>query len=195
MRIVAGIYRGRRLEEPRGRDVTRPTSDRVREACASALDAALPHGIEGACVLDAFAGSGAFGLEMLSRGASHAAFFDVDRAAAALVRRNVELLGVPPVHASVVNGDVLARAASGRMPGAPYNVVLLDPPYALGCEPAARLLTLLAAGGMLASGAVALFERSSTTEALAVEGFAPLREKRYGKTAVDILTYEDQPCA
>ena len=79
MRIVAGMWRGRRIEEPRGREVTRPTTDRVREACASVLDSALDEGIAGARVLDAFAGSGALGIEMLSRGALHATFFDIDR--------------------------------------------------------------------------------------------------------------------
>ena len=68
MRIVAGVWRGRRIEEPRGREVTRPTTDRVREACASVLDSALDEGIDGARVLDAFAGSGALGIEMLARG-------------------------------------------------------------------------------------------------------------------------------
>ena len=81
MRIVAGQWRGRPIESPRGREVSRPTTDRVREAIASMLESALAEGIEGARVLDAFAGSGALGLEMLSRGAGHATFFDADRGA------------------------------------------------------------------------------------------------------------------
>ena len=89
MRIVSGEWRGRKLGEPQGRDVTRPTTDRVREACASMVESALEDGIAGARVLDAFAGSGALGIEMLSRGAAWATFFDIDRRAAALVERNL----------------------------------------------------------------------------------------------------------
>ena len=74
MRIISGQWRGRKIAEPQGRDVTRPTTDRVREAMASMVDSSLPQGIEGARVLDAFAGSGALGIEMLSRGAAFAAF-------------------------------------------------------------------------------------------------------------------------
>ena len=85
MRIIAGDWRGRKLAEPKGRETTRPTTDRVREACASMIDSALETGIEGSCVLDAFAGSGAMGIEMLSRGADRAVFFDVDRGAAQLL--------------------------------------------------------------------------------------------------------------
>ena len=72
MRIVGGEWRGRPIDSPKGRDVSRPTTDRVREAIASMLESALPEGIEGSRVLDAFAGSGALGLEVLSRGAEHA---------------------------------------------------------------------------------------------------------------------------
>ena len=145
MRIVAGTWRGRRIEEPRGREVTRPTTDRVREACASVLDSALDEGIGGARVLDAFAGSGALGIEMLSRGALHATFFDIDRQAALLVRRNLEGLKAERSSYRVVTGDVLAAASRGRVPGGPFDAVLIDPPYALGPEPAEALLEALAA--------------------------------------------------
>ena len=85
MRIVGGEWRGRPIESPRGRDISRPTTDRVREAIASMLESALDGGVEGSRVLDAFAGSGALGLELLSRGASQVTFFDLDRGASALV--------------------------------------------------------------------------------------------------------------
>lgn len=96
MRIVGGEWRGRLIDSPKGRDVSRPTTDRVREAIASMLESALPEGIEGSHVLDAFAGSGALGLEVLSRGAEHAVFFDLDRSAAALVKRNLAKLSCAP---------------------------------------------------------------------------------------------------
>lgn len=190
MRIIAGKWRGRIVQAPEGREVTRPTTDRVREACASAIESALEEGIEGARVLDAFAGSGSFGLEMLSRGAAHATFFEIDRRVAQLIRKNLSALKASPAEAQLVNGDVLAAATRGRVPGGPFSLVLIDPPYALGTAPAEELLTGLAQNGLLASSAVALFERAATTPRLAVEGFESLREKRYGKTMVDILRYD-----
>ena len=190
MRIVGGQWRGQKLEEPRGEDVTRPTADRVREACASIYDSNLPNGIAGTSVLDAFAGSGAMGLELLSRGAAHALFFDIDRGAAALVRRNAEHLRCPRERYRVTCGDVLTAAARGRLDGAPFDAVFIDPPYALGTEPAEELLGSLSASGQLAPDAVVLFERSaSRTPELSVPGFELLREKRYGGTAVDVLVW------
>lgn len=189
MRVIAGEWRGRRLSEPRGRDVTRPTTDRVREACASMAESALPEGIEGARVLDAFAGSGALGIEMLSRGAAWATFFDVDRQAAALVGRNLEALGCARARYRVVAGDVLALAERGRVPGAPFDLVLLDPPYAMGAVAAGVLLASLADDGMLAPGAVVLFEHAAGDAGVELEGFELLREKRYGSVAVDVLRH------
>ena len=117
MRIVGGEWRGRPIDSPKGRDVSRPTTDRVREAIASMLESALSEGIEGSRVLDAFAGSGALGLEVLSRGAEHAVFFDLDRSAAALVKRNLAKLSCAPARFQVMCGDVIASARRGRVPG------------------------------------------------------------------------------
>ena len=86
MRIVGGTWRGRRIEEPRGREVTRPTTDRVREACASIAESALAEGIEGACVLDAGAGAGAMGIEMRSRGAASCGSYSVTAAVRSGIR-------------------------------------------------------------------------------------------------------------
>lgn len=193
MRVIAGEWRGRRLAEPRGREVTRPTTDRVREACASMVDSALPGGIEGARVLDAFAGSGALGIEMLSRGASFASFFDIDRSAAALVRRNLEGVGCGRERYRVSCADVLTAAGRGRVAGAPFDLVLVDAPYALGPEPARELLEALAASGALAPGAVALVERASSQGGARPAGFAVEREKRYGLTSVDLLRLAPSP--
>lgn len=190
MRIVGGEWRGRPIDSPKGRDVSRPTTDRVREAMASMIESALDGGIEGARVLDAFAGSGALGLEMLSRGACHASFFDLDRRAAALVKQNLSKLSCNPKRFQVICGDVVQSAKRGRVPGAPFDLVLIDPPYALGAQPAEELLAALAERDMLAQGAVALFERTSSTPALAVSGFIHLKEKRYGQTCVDLLRKE-----
>lgn len=187
MRIVGGEWRGRPIESPKGRDVSRPTTDRVREAIASMLDSALDGGIEGSRVLDAFAGSGALGLEMLSRGADHATFFDVDRGAVALVKRNLDKLGCAHGRFQVLGGDVIRSASRGRVPGAPFDVVLIDPPYALGVQPAVDLIEALVRHDALKSGAVVLFERVATTSALTLEGFESMKEKRYGQTRIDVL--------
>lgn len=191
MRVISGEWRGRRLAEPQGRDVTRPTTDRVREACVSMAESALEGGIEGARVLDAFAGSGAMGIEMLSRGASWATFFDIDRQAAALVGKNLETVRCGRARYRVVTGDVLLSAERGRVPGGPFDLVLLDPPYAFGAEPAEKLLQGLAESGLLAPGAVAIFEHAAAGEGAHPAGFEILREKRYGITAVDVLRYTE----
>ncbi len=192
MRIVGGTWRGRRLFEPRGADVTRPTTDRVREACASMLEAARDEGIAGASVLDAFGGSGAMGLELLSRGAARAAFFDCDRAAAALIRRNIEHLGAGGA-ARVQAADVFARARCGLLPGAPYDIVVLDPPYAFAAERLEALLADLAGRGALAAGCLVLAEHAAEASGPRPAGFSVLREKRYGITAVDLLGYDGVP--
>lgn len=189
MRIVGGVWRGRAIEAPKGREVSRPTTDRVREAVASVVESALHGGIEGARVLDAFAGTGALGLEMLSRGAAHASFFDIDRRAVALVKRNLASLYCESSRFQVCCGDSVLFARRGRMPGSPYDVVLIDPPYALGTEPAEELLASLDRNGFLSNGAVALFERVQSTPSLIVPGFEYLREKRYGQTCIDVLRY------
>lgn len=187
MRIVAGQWRGRRLSEPSGRDVTRPTTDRVREAMASMVTSARDDGIDGARVLDAFAGSGALGIEMLSRGAAFASFYDRDRKAAALVRSNLESLDCPRDLYRVTCGDVIACAARGRIVGAPFDLVFIDAPYALGAEPACDLLEALARRGLLSPFALAIAEHAAGDAGPRPEGFSVVREKRYGSTAVDLL--------
>jgi 16S rRNA (guanine966-N2)-methyltransferase len=131
LRIVAGELRGRRLSGPPGR-ATRPTSDRVREAIFSIVGT-----VEGARVLDLYAGSGALGLEAVSRGAAEATFVDDDPRAVATVRRNLEALGLT---AGVHRRDALAflHSAAG-----PYDLVLCDPPYSCAArlgEPLSRAL-------------------------------------------------------
>lgn len=187
MRIIGGDWRGRKIEEPRGRDVTRPTTDRVREACASMVLSALDFELDGIRVLDAFGGSGALGIEMLSRGAGSLTTFEIDRNASRLIQRNLETLCPDRRRWRVVTGDVLASASRGRLPGGPFDLVLLDPPYRFGAEPVERLLENLAAHDLLAAGALALFEHSSEAPGAHPAGFETLREKRYGITSVNLL--------
>ena len=129
-----GVYGGRRLVAPAG-DATRPTSDRVREALFSVLGAS----VEGARVLDLFAGSGALGIEALSRGAAHATFVDDDERAAAAIRRNVEAVGAGE-EATVRRRDALAYLEAHE---GPFDLVLIDPPYSSAPRMGERLSRLL----------------------------------------------------
>lgn len=126
MRVVAGELRGRRLVAPTG-VTTRPTSDRVRQATFNALESA--GAVDGAAVLDLFAGSGALGIEALSRGAERATFVERDRHALAALRANLAACGLGRDRAEVVVGDGVGLVAGGRLAG-PWDLALLDPPYA-----------------------------------------------------------------
>ena len=174
MRIIAGVARGRRLVAPVGETV-RPTADRVREALFSSLAPLLL----GARVLDAFAGSGALGLEARSRGAVHVTLVEQDRRALVALRRNVDTLALGGT--DVLAGDVLRMAATGRIAGAPFDLVLLDPPYALEEERLARLLADLVPS--LAAGATVVVERAASAPAPGWPAdLRPVSERRYGST-------------
>ncbi len=152
LRIIAGAWRGRRLQAPEGL-ATRPTAERLRQAVFDMLMHAPWGGhalLEGASVLDAFAGTGALGLEALSRGAAHASFIEHDPAAAANLRINVAACGAQP-RARIVLGDVLKPP-----PGASQTLVFLDPPYAQALLPPAA--EALRRTGWIASGTVIIAE-------------------------------------
>ena len=140
-------------------------------------------------VLDAFGGSGALGIEMLSRGARSLTTFDIDRNAARLITKNIESLCRDRSRWRVVTGDVLASASRGRVPGGPFDLVLLDPPYAFGAEPVEELLLNLVQQGLLTPGAFALFEHAAADAGAHPAGFETVREKRYGITSVDLLRW------
>jgi 16S rRNA (guanine966-N2)-methyltransferase len=172
LRIVAGAWGGRRLQAPPGR-ATRPTGDRVREALFSILG---PR-VDGARVLDLFAGSGALGLEALSRGAAAATFVDTAPAAITAVRANAEALGAV---ADVQRGDARAylRTASARH--RQYDLVFLDPPYRMAGRLGSELSAALPA--VLAPGALVVVE-SDRRAPLALD--LPLEdERRYGDTLI-----------
>lgn len=184
LRIVAGEFGGRLIECPQA--VSRPTTDRVREALFSALVSAMG-GFVGITVCDAFAGSGALGLEALSRGAACAQLFDADAGAVQCVKRNVAALGVD-ARAQVARADVLATGIAGT--AAPYGLVLLDPPYATKAERVGALLERAAEAGQLADGCLVAYERASDGPPLPeLAGFTVIKQKRYGKTAVDLVRY------
>jgi 16S rRNA (guanine966-N2)-methyltransferase len=174
MRVVAGAYGGRRISAPPGAG-TRPTSDRVREALFSILGAR----VDGARVLDLFAGSGALGIEALSRGAGSAEFVDAHPLAVRVVRGNLARLGA---EARVHRSDALQWLRAASRAGAQYDLVFLDPPYRL----AERLGSGLADGlpAVLAPGAVVVAE--SDRRAPLALGLPLQDERRYGDTLIRI---------
>lgn len=186
MRIVGGRWGGRRIEAPAGRG-TRPTTERAREAVASMILSAAELDLAGVSVLDAFAGSGAMGLELLSRGAESCVFVERDRRAAALVRKNVAALGAGD-RTRVLAGDAFALAERGSL-GGPFAVVYLDPPYATSAEAVSRLVASLAAHGALAPGAVVAYERAAGSPGLSVPGLSVPRTRSLGAGAVDLMTF------
>jgi len=188
MRIVAGQYRGRTIKAPAG-DATRPTTDRVREAVFSAIASIAGTDLGGGVVLDAFAGSGALGLEALSRGCSHAVFVDDDRHALSTIKDNVSALSAQ-ADATVLSGDVVALVERGRLARAPYSLLLLDPPYRLDAARVASLVASIARNGQLVDGAVVVWEHATGVSVEWPEGFSEPKTKRYGTTEVDIAVFD-----
>ncbi|SNS30155.1 16S rRNA (guanine(966)-N(2))-methyltransferase RsmD [Rhodococcoides kyotonense] len=180
-RIVAGIAGGRRLKvPPRG---TRPTSERVREALFSSLDSRLD--LDGAVVLDLFAGSGALGLEALSRGASSVLLVESDARAASIVRDNVSGVGLGGATVRCAPVSAVLSAPADRR----YDLVLADPPYAVTESAVEKMLRDLLAGGWLAPEAVVVLERSSRSPATTwPDGLVPEKVKKYGETRIEIAS-------
>jgi len=187
MRIVAGKHRGRRLAAPGGRDV-RPTSDRARQALFNILEHG--HFVEGggspfrnAHVLDAFAGTGALGLEALSRGAASATFMETGRQALDAIRRNVEACREED-KAEILKADA-THPPKARVKS---DIAFLDPPYRSGL--AVPALEALAEAGWLADGAVCCVELAADEDFTPPEGFETLDERRYGAARIVFLRYD-----
>lgn len=180
MRITGGDWRGRTLRAPKS-EATRPTQDRVREALFNLLQTALP----GARFLDLYAGSGAVGLEALSRGAATADFIERDRKVFETLRQNLAAFGVPPDRARLADADAWLRGAIP--PNGPWDIVFADPPYRhaedLGPE---QIAAALVARGALVPGGYLVLETDFRTDALPIPGFTLLRDREYGKTRLAI---------
>ena len=182
MRIIAGAWRGKSLAAPPGAG-TRPTADRVRQAIFDMLMHASWGGaalIEDARVLDAFAGTGAFGLEALSRGAGHAVFIERDRAALAALRANIASCRAE-ARATVIAGDALRPPRGG-----PAGLVFLDPPYGEGAVPNA--VQALAGAGWLTPGTVVIVESARGSARPALDG-ALLAERGHGAALVTVWRF------
>jgi 16S rRNA (guanine966-N2)-methyltransferase len=176
MRIIAGSRKGHRIAAPKGRD-TRPTSDRVREAAFMLMGP-----VDGTRVLDLFAGSGAMGLEALSRGAEQATFVEADPRAAAIIQQNLEKLRL--TGARIVRADALRALAAEASAGAKYDLVLVDPPY----DDYSELEPMLAnhVPAVLAEDGLVVVETSDRTQPQ-----LPLEERtsrRYGSARITLYT-------
>jgi len=176
LRVIGGEFRSRRLKSLRGLD-TRPTPDRLRESLFNILLHAYGDPVSGARVLDLFAGSGALGIEALSRGAAFALFIDEGAEARALIRENLAALGLGGV-TRLFRRDA-TKLGSAR-PVEPFSLVFLDPPYGQGL--AEKALAAARAGGWLKPDALIVVEEAAKSAFAAPEGFGELERRRYDDT-------------
>jgi 16S rRNA (guanine966-N2)-methyltransferase len=176
LRVVAGTAGGRRLVAPK--HGARPTTDRLKEALFSSLG---PARLEGATVLDLYAGSGALAIEALSRGAARAVLVDHDRAAAEAVRANLETTGFAAV--ARVQRSTVSTFLAAAVPEAPFDLVFLDPPYDASSDDVAGVLSALDAVGLVASGGTIVIERAKEGDPVRIPaGWGIEKERAYGDT-------------
>jgi 16S rRNA (guanine966-N2)-methyltransferase len=176
-RVIAGRAGGRRLAVPPGTG-TRPTSDRAREGLFSTWEALLGT-LDGIRIADLYAGSGAVGLEALSRGAVHALLVEADGRAVRTIRDNVAALKLPGAEVRTGKAE---QIVTGPAPADPYDVIFLDPPYAVTDDDLREILLTLRRGGWLAEDCLVTVERSTRGGEFGwPEGFEALRARRYGE--------------
>ncbi|MEU5890857.1 16S rRNA (guanine(966)-N(2))-methyltransferase RsmD [Streptomyces sp. NPDC047461] len=178
-RVIAGAAGGRRLAVPPGTG-TRPTSDRAREGLFSTWQSLLGgRPLQGERVLDLYAGSGAVGLEALSRGAGHTLLVEADARAARTIRENVKSLGLPGAEVRAGKAEQIIQTPA---PPDPYDIVFLDPPYAVSDDDLREILLTLRTEGWLTAEALVTVERSTRGgEFHWPDGFEALRSRRYGE--------------
>ncbi|HEV7718374.1 MAG TPA: 16S rRNA (guanine(966)-N(2))-methyltransferase RsmD [Arsenicitalea sp.] len=184
MRIVGGKFRGKTLLSPRD-DAIRPTADRVRESVFNILASRLGPSLDGKRVLDLFAGTGALGLEALSRGASNVIFVDTGAESRGLIRDHIEAFAAGGT-TKLLRRDATALGAAGNM--GPFDLVFLDPPYAQGLAELA--LASLLSGKWLAPSATMVVEESAEVTLAPPPGFLLTDRREYGAAAVHFLTVE-----
>lgn len=184
MRIVGGRYKGRALQAPRSQAI-RPTTDRTREALFNILDHTYAGAIESARVLDLFAGTGAIGLEAISRGAEFTLFVEQSAQGRGLVRSNIEALGLQG-QTRLFRRDATALGSIGAIQ--PFDLVFADPPYGKGIGE--RALSGAAKGGWLHRNALVILEERSDVEPVFPEEFSVLESRKFGDTTMHFLRFE-----
>ncbi|MCL2136079.1 MAG: 16S rRNA (guanine(966)-N(2))-methyltransferase RsmD [Coriobacteriia bacterium] len=203
-RVIAGLFKGRQLLTLPGTH-TRPTTDRAREAWASSIATLREDGFVNARVLDAFAGSGALGIEAISRGASHATFADNDQRAIQVIIQNLRSLEIadnPQVR--VIKANMLSKSFVGRlMRLGPYDCVFLDPPYAYTREDIGTVLSTLIKNNLLANGCIVSYERHVEKPGPGENGADPSARrwlaglkmvscKQYGNSAIEYYLFDQE---
>lgn len=183
MRIVAGKYRGKHLTSPSD-DSIRPTADRVRESVFNILGSRLGPALDGKRVLDLFAGTGALGLEALSRGAAHVTFVETGAEARGLIRDHIQDFGAAGI-TKLLRRDATALGAPGTF--GQFDLVFLDPPYNRGLGE--KALAELAANGWLAEGASIVWEESTDAAVIIPAGFTLEDTREYGAAAIRFLSF------
>jgi 16S rRNA (guanine966-N2)-methyltransferase len=184
MRVVGGDLRGRPLATPRDNAI-RPTTDRTREAVFNMLAHRFGGRLEGARVLDLFAGTGALGIEALSRGAAYCVFIEESAEGRGLVRTNVESFGLTG-RTKIFRRDATALGDAGTL--GPFGLVFADPPYGKGLGE--RALRSARAGGWLASGALCVVEEAAAAAFEPGAGFSIVDERAYGETVIRFIEAE-----
>lgn len=184
MRIVAGEFRGRSLAAPPGSAAIRPTSDRLRETLFDILLHRFEDPVTNARVLDLFAGTGALGLEALSRGAACCVLVENSAEARGVIRTNIDALGLTG-RARIFRRDATNLGPAG--PNAPFNLVFVDPPYRRGLGEAA--LRSAASGGWLTPGSIIILEEAAQAEMVPLPGFAILDDRRVGDSRARFLRW------
>ncbi|MCK8114177.1 16S rRNA (guanine(966)-N(2))-methyltransferase RsmD [Anaerosoma tenue] len=186
MRIIGGQWKGRPLTAPPGSG-TRPTTDRVREAVFSSLYSILGD-LDDVSALDLYAGSGALGIEALSRGARHVTFVERDRRALAAIRKNLASVEAPPERWQVVQTDASRLATAS--PGPAAALLFADPPYTIVPAEEWQVLEALGSSGWLSPGCIVVYEHRWDSAAAPRQGFVLISQKRYGDTGVSFARYE-----
>lgn len=199
MRVIGGVWSGLSLDAPQGRETTRPTTDRVRESLTSMVLSASGLSFAQKCVLDCFAGSGALGIEFLSRGAQQATFVDSSHSVCGIIKKNLKKVKAPASSYSVVCADAAVyvsqlvagarcvAARQGATKHTAFDIVLLDPPYDMPAEWVQKLVEDLHAAKALASDALIVYECASKASSLTLSMAELQKSKRYGTTCVDLF--------
>lgn len=184
MRIIAGKFRGKQLKSPDGTDI-RPTSDRVRESLFSILASRLGPNFDGLRVLDLFAGTGALGLEAMSRGASHVVFVDSGVEARGIIRDHIESFGLGG-QSKLLRRDATELGPIDRFK--PFDLIFIDPPYAQ--QLGEKALVSISTHSWMAPGATIVLEERKDVEVELPENFTVQDQREYGSTVITILGFE-----